>query len=639
MSQPPDQPPTPESAQAAVPDQPAAPEKAAEPAAPEDAAAENATVAEQVAPVERPAAEPVAVGAGQPVAVGAPAAQATLPPPPPTGPLPPPAGIPPGYPPPPGYWGPQPLPPRKPAPPTFTQTRWIGPVTPADWYVIGGILLGGLGFALALPLSRPGIGWPVAGIAAGLGVAVAARRSTAAISQQDRIMRIIWAVAALALLVMSAIRSSGLLTFFSAITALACASLAAAGGQSLRGMLFGIVAAPFAGLRSIGWVSTGLQTIAKDRAERKAAAGDQLSPEEAAERRGRTGNIVVSVVIAVILLLIFGGLFASADAVFAHYLDAAFSRIGKIIPDLDGANLILRLFLLAVGLVLAAGGIFLATAPPDLSGMQSPGKQVLGREVLLAPLGALVVLFAGFVAVQFTALFGGNEYVLHHSQINYADYAVGGFQQLVVVSILTLIIVGVAARWGRKDNPAERLFLRILLGSLCVLSIVIVWSALSRLNLYVNTYGLTRQRFAVFMLEIFLGVMFALVLLAGVRMKAQWLTRAVFGVGVVMLLGASMMNPERWIAQHNIDRYMAGEKIDLYYLSAMTADAVPALVNLPEDERNCVLGQIQRDLKQNPDEWFEWNWARENARHILATDFPNGFGRCNGRRAYDYQSR
>lgn len=612
-----------------TPDQPQSSPEPAQPAVPEQSATEK--------PAEQPAAEktaePVAVGAQQPVAVGAPAGgQATLPPPPP-----PQAGLPPGYPPPPGYWGP-PAPPR-PRPPSFTETRWIGPVTPADWYAIGGMLLGGLGFALALPLSRPGIGWPIAGIAAGIGVAVAARRSTAVVPQQDRIMRIVWAVAALALLTMSAIRSSGLLTAFSALAALACASLAAAGGHSLRGMLFGIFAAPFAGMRSIGWFSTGMQTLAKARADRRAAAGEGLTAEEAAARRGRTGNIVVSVIIAVVLLAIFGGLFASADAVFAHYLEAGFARIGKILPDLDGGNLILRLFLLGVGMLLAAGGIFLATAPPDLTGLESPGKQVLGREVLLAPLGALVVLFIGFVAVQFTALFGGNAYVLQHSQVSYAKYAVSGFQQLVFVSILTLVVVGVAARWGRKTSPADRLFLRILLGSLCALSIVIVWSALSRLNLYVNTYGLTRERFAVFMLEIFLGIMFLLVILAGYKMNAPWLSRAVFGVGVVMLLGAAMMNPERWIAQHNVDRYQAGEKIDLYYLSALTADAVPALVNLPEDARNCVLGHIQRDLKNNPDEWFEWNYARENARHILAKDFPNGFAKCKGRSSFDYQSR
>jgi len=594
------------------PDQPDQPPKPAPPAESDETPRPEASSG-----VAEPAAQPVAVP------VGAPAAQP----------------LPPGYPPPPpGYWTQPPMQ-RRPPQPTFTQTRWIGPVTPADWYAVGGILLGGLGFALALPMSRPGIGWPIAGIAAGLGVAVAARRSNAVVSQPDRIMRVIWGAAAIALLTMSAIRSSGLLTFFCAITALACASLAAAGGNSVRGMLFGIVAAPIAGFRSIPWVATGLQSIAKNRSDRKAAAGESLSAAEQAARRGRTGNIVVSVLIAVILLLIFGALFASADAVFAHYLDAGFSRIGKILPDLDGPNLILRLFLLGMGLLLAAGGVFLATAPPDLTGMERPGKQVLGREVLLAPLGALVVLFVGFVAVQFTALFGGNEYVLQHSQVSYSQYAVAGFKQLVTVSILTLIIVGVAARWGRKEAPAERLTLRILLGSLCALSIVIVVSALLRLNLYVNTYGLTRERFAVFMLEIFLGVMFAFVLLAGVQMRAPWLSRAVFGVGVIMLLGAAIMNPERWIAQHNMDRYLAGEKIDLYYLGAMTADAVPALINLPEDERNCVLGRIQRDLKNNPDEWFEWNYARENARHILATQFPDGFGRCEGRRVFDYQSR
>jgi hypothetical protein len=618
MSQPPEQQPAPEPVPPTTP-------------APETTAAAEEPAAEPE--VAEPAAEPVAVGA--PAATGAPvppgAMMAQTPPVPPTAP----PGLPPGYPAPAGYWT---QPKRHPLPPSFIQSRWKGPTTSADSYALGGILFAGIVFALSVPRGRAGIGWLIAGLAGAVAVAIAARRSTAVLSKQDRIMRLVWAVATLALLAMSAIRSSGLLTFFCAITALGCASLAAAGGHSLRGMLFGLVAPIGAGFRSIPWVSAGLDEMNKRRAARKAAAQTETAEQQAA-RRTRAGNILVSIIVAVILLLIFGALFASADAVFAHYLHVVFSRIGKIIPSLNGAQLIFRLFLLAVGMLLAAGGIYLVAAPPDLRGLESPGKQVLGRDLLLAPLGGLVLLFIGFVAVQFTALFGGNTYVLQHSQVNYSDYAVGGFKQLVFVSILTLIIVGVAARWGRKDDPKDRLILRILLGLLCVLSIVIVVSALSRLNLYVNTYGLTRQRFATFMLEIFLAAMFGLVMLAGIQMKAPWLSRAVFGVGVIMLLGAALTNPEQWIAQHNIDRYMAGEKIDLYYLSAMTGDAVPALVNLPEDERNCVLGDIQRDLRDNPDQWFEWNLGRENARRILKTQFPQGFGKCTGRRAYDYRSR
>jgi hypothetical protein len=130
--------------------------------------------------------------------------------------------------------------------------------------------------------------------------------------------------------------------------------------------------------------------------------------------------------------------------------------------------------------------------------------------------------------------------------------------------------------------------------------------------------------------------MFLLVLVAGWKMRAAWLPRAVLGVWVVMLLGAAVLNPEHYIAEHNIKRYQAGEKIDLWYLGALSADAVPALVDLPPNARACVLGDIDRELKDDTDDWYEWNWGREEARRILAERFPNGFPQCQGRRKYDY---
>ncbi|MEV0267465.1 DUF4153 domain-containing protein [Hamadaea sp. NPDC050747] len=624
-------------AKKAVTAQAAEPAGTAEPAAtPVGATALTVEPAPNVVPTQpaaqppsaQPMPQPTPQSAGQPVFAVPPQA------PPPGAPQP----MPPYPPPPTGYWTNQPgYAPRKPPPPSFTQTRWPGPRRPAPALALLGILLGGLGFALALPLSKPGIGWPIAGLAAALGVGYAAWRSDAEVSRNDRIMRLVWGLAALALLTMSAIRASGLLTFYFVIGALACASLAAAGGKSVRAMLFGVVAAPIAGFRSIPWVAQSLAGMAARRAERRRAAGQDGDASAAAARSRRNANVVLSLVITLVLLLIFGALFASADAVFAHYLEAFFNRIGKVIPHWDAGNMILRIFLLCVGLLLAAGGVFLASNPPDLRGMESPGRPRFGRDLLALPLAALALLFVGFVAVQFTALFGGNTYVLEHSQITYAKYAVAGFRQLVVVSLLTLMIVAAAARWGHKEQRRERLTLQILLGTLCVLSIVIVVSALTRLQLYVDTYGLTRERFAVAMLEIFLGISFLLVLLAGWKMKAPWLSRAVLGIWVVMLLAAAALNPEHYIAQHNIDRYQAGEKIDLWYLGAMSADAVPALVDLPENARNCVLGDIDRELSEDQDDWYEWNWSRAEARRILAERFPTGFGPCQGRRGYDYQ--
>ena len=122
------------------------------------------------------------------------------------------------------------------------------------------------------------------------------------------------------------------------------------------------------------------------------------------------------------------------------------------------------------------------------------------------PLALLVLLFAMFVAVQLTVLFGGSRHVLDTDGLTYADYARGGFWQLLVVTGLTLLVLAGAARWAPRDDPHRpgadpgRSSARWP-----SLTLVIVASALHRMDVYADTYGLTRLRLLVALCELWLG--------------------------------------------------------------------------------------------------------------------------------------
>lgn len=55
--------------------------------------------------------------------------------------------------------------------------------------------------------------------------------------------------------------------------------------------------------------------------------------------------------------------------------------------------------------------------------------------------------------------------------------------------------------------------------------------------------------------ELWLGLLFVLVLAAGFRLHAAWLPRLVVASAVLALLGLAGLNPDRFIADRNIDRY------------------------------------------------------------------------------------
>jgi uncharacterized protein DUF4153 len=398
-----------------------------------------------------------------------------------------------------------------------------------------------------------------------------------------------WGVAALALLAVGAFRAAewlfGLCLFGAAVATV----LAITNGRTVRGMAMGALLVPAAGWRGLAWAQRGLARL-----------------------RGRTRSTVrlgPTITITAVVLLVFGALFASADAVFSRLL-------GFAVPDVDAGSTLRWIVLFGGAGSLVLGAAFLLLSPPTVDRPEFGRRQVRLFEWTV-PVGALVGLFASFVGVQLTVLFGGVTYVLGDDGPTYAEYARGGFWQLLVVTALTLLVIGVVARLAPRETPVERWCLRGLLGALAVLTLVIVASALFRMHTYQEAYGFTRLRVLVSVAELWLGLVFLLVLAAGIRLRAGWLPRAVVATGIAALLALAVLNPDRFIAERNLDRWYAGEQLDEAYLGGLSADAVPALVCLPEPQRSDVLRRIRADLAEEPSDWRRGNLARAIASAAL----------------------
>jgi hypothetical protein len=147
---------------------------------------------------------------------------------------------------------------------------------------------------------------------------------------------------------------------------------------------------------------------------------------------------------------------------------------------------------------------------------------------------------------------------------------------------------------------------------------VIVASALRRLWLYEEAYGYTRLRLFVGAVELGLGWILVLVLAAGVRLRYRWLPRAVLASTAVGLLAFAALNPDRFVAARNIDRYERTGRVDMGYLSWLSADAVPELRRLPPAGRVCALVRASEELRHQHDPWYAYNAGRAAARQVPA---------------------
>ncbi|WP_246367978.1 DUF4153 domain-containing protein [Kibdelosporangium persicum] len=459
--------------------------------------------------------------------------------------------------------------------------RWEKPAEPAPPRTLLAIGIAGAAGAIALPDTPSGIGYLV--------VALVCAGSAWMVMGRLRLWTVVWGVLALALVAMTAFRDADWLSYMCMLGALAAASLAVAGGRSLWGMLLGSVSVALGSVLALPWVIRGLSALS-------------------GRTTKKTVRLVKSILVSLVLLAVFVPLLAGADAAFARLLE-------NIVPTMDEDSAIRWIVLFTVVAVGTAGVSLVITAPPELPDDERPPSRLSVMEWAL-PVGILVLLFAAFAAVQFTALFGGVEYVLNTAEVEFAEYARSGFWQLLAVTLLTLVVVAAVVRWAPRRTSVDRAWLRGLLGALSLLVLVIVASALSRMWTYQEAYGFTVLRLSVEAFELWLGLVYVMVIVAGVRLEARWLPRAIVGSALSGLLVFAVLNPERLIAEHNVARYQETQKIDVDYLSRLGADAAPVLAALPPEHRACALVGAGFQM-QDDDSWQSWNVSRATALPIV----------------------
>ena len=334
--------------------------------------------------------------------------------------------------------------------------------------------------------------------------------------------------------------------------------------------------------------------------------------------KGEALAVSRGLLIAAPLLLVFGALFVAADAVFERLvLDVFGFDLERIF-----AHLFLILFFAwtTAGLLWAA---LMARLPRNL-GIRRPGRLSLGVVEVGVILGLLDLLFLVFVVVQVRYLFGGAGRVVTTSGLTYAEYARRGFFELVTVAALALPLLLLAHWLLRTETHAHERVFRGLAGVMVALLFVVLASALQRMYLYQQEFGLTELRLytTVFMAWISVVlVWFLLTVLCGARERFAF---GALAAGFAAVLAINAMNPDALIARTNIERAQDGEKLNVYYLVLLSADAAPVLMeSLPEigDRRLGENTTLERVLLErwstHRNDWRTWNLSRSRAHHLV----------------------
>ncbi|HXM37579.1 MAG TPA: DUF4173 domain-containing protein [Gemmatimonadales bacterium] len=406
-------------------------------------------------------------------------------------------------------------------------------------------------------------------------------------------------------------RDAKVLATFDAVALLVTLSLGAASLQGER----------IAGWRALDYLRAGVTAAAGSIAGGIVLVTHDVRwselPHEGRLRHVRAAAL--GVLLAAPLLAVFAGLFASADQVFGNVL--------ANVLRFDAGAVVSHTFFICAWAALAAGYLRWSFLNRPLALPATATNAALGIIPVGTALGLLNVLFLLFVVVQLRYFFGGSGLVEETTGLTYAEYTRRGFFELVTASGLVLPLLLGADHLVRREAPAHIAVFRRLAGLLLVLLAVIMTSALQRMRLYVDAFGMSEIRLYATAFMIYLLGVFAWFGWTVLRSRRQQFAFGALMHGFAVLTGLHVLNPDAFIVRTNLNRPAAERPFDTKYALTLGADAVPlllqALPRFPVADRCAVAAGLLR--RWNPSEradWRTWNWSRSRTRRLVHDSAP-----------------
>ncbi len=333
------------------------------------------------------------------------------------------------------------------------------------------------------------------------------------------------------------------------------------------------------------------------------------------EKGKRVGfRIMLGVIICIPLLAVILSLLASADFAFESVLKKLADLIGDKVWEYFGK--IILGFLAAIPLF---GAFFAfrykrnkgAVQIPDISGN-------LDRVVAYTVMTIVCAVYLFFLFVQFNYMFFAFGGKLPGGFI-YSEYARRGFFELVAIAAINLgLLVAFYLFTAKKDGKISKVLKGYLL-TLSFITVVIIASAVSKMVMYMQVYGLTQLRVYTSWFMILTAVIFALAIVKIISRKFN-AVRILCVFFTAWFLVLNYMGVDALIAKYNIAKSEQDNSIalDVNMFSSLSDSMVPEAIGLLDTKDTLLKLRLNWVLTIRYNELINENWQAKDAASMKA---------------------
>jgi hypothetical protein len=275
-------------------------------------------------------------------------------------------------------------------------------------------------------------------------------------------------------------------------------------------------------------------------------------------------------------------LLVSADAAFSIFITRVFDFISIDRPVIYAIQ-----FLIGIPVAFYLYGLIYGDVKgrrADLITVESVDKAA--KFIEFAPKMAIYSALSSFNAIYFLFFAVQASYLLSAfsgdlpAVFTYAEYARRGFFELCAVAGINLGILAVSHLTIRHEPGKELMVLRIESFIISSFTLLLIVTALSKMVMYIDIYGLTQLRVYT---SWFMVLLFFIFIVISVRQIIKFNAAKPVIIGfVIMFMLLSYGNIDGFIAKYNISRHEAGtlKTLDLDMIAGLSDATVPYLYDL-----------------------------------------------------------
>jgi len=300
--------------------------------------------------------------------------------------------------------------------------------------------------------------------------------------------------------------------------------------------------------------------------------GRFLSKDKNVGRNNTLIAVVTGVIVAMGILCVTLPLLLSSDIMFSKIF-------GEILGYINFSTLFWISFTFIIGFTLPYA-FFTALCRYNFPEGKERGMRFFDPVIGITFTSIISLIYLIYCVIQIMYLFLGMSAGLPE-YVTYAEYARGGFWELLFVSVINFIVI-LLCMYLFRENVVLKVILTIISGC----TFVMIVSSAYRMKMYVDEYNLTFLRILVLWFLVVLALIMAGMVIH-IYKKEFHLFHYIILVVSVMYIGFSFSRPDVIIAKYDIAQWKNTDSDDFFYLmyETMSIDAAPEIAKVDLDDK------------------------------------------------------